>query len=221
MHRLVPLLMAAGALALAGCSRHDEANPKPVASAGTATTDTTPAAGAAVTPGANGQVINGNGPAGNANAANTSGTSTAGNTNMSGAGTAGGTAGNPGSTGSTSAAAGTSGTGGTAGANAAGTGSAAAASGSGGAAGAGDLAMGKTVYSQTCVACHGAGVAGAPKFGDKAAWAPRIAKGKATLYDHALHGFQGQAGTMPPRGGSSDTDAQVKAAVDYMVSQAK
>jgi cytochrome c5 len=71
------------------------------------------------------------------------------------------------------------------------------------------------------VACHGAGIAGAPKYGDKAAWAPRIAQGSNVLYDHALKGFQGKAGVMPPKGGSSAPDADVKAAVDYMVAAAK
>lgn len=81
---------------------------------------------------------------------------------------------------------------------------------------------GKSVYDASCVACHGTGVAGAPKFGDKAAWKDRIAKGTATLYDHAIKGFQGKAGFMPPKGGNASlADADVKAAVDYMVSKAK
>ena len=81
---------------------------------------------------------------------------------------------------------------------------------------------GKTVYDQTCAACHAAGIAGAPKFGDKAAWKDRIAKGNATLHEHAIKGFQGKAGVMPPKGGNmSVPDADVKAAVDYMVSKAK
>jgi cytochrome c5 len=78
------------------------------------------------------------------------------------------------------------------------------------------------VFDTACTACHGAGIAGAPKFGDKAAWAPRIAEGTNTLYTHALQGFQGKGGVMPPKGGySSLSDADVKAAVDYMVSAAK
>lgn len=80
---------------------------------------------------------------------------------------------------------------------------------------------GKQLYSSTCVACHGAGIAGAPKFGDKAAWAPRLQQGQNVLYEHALKGFQGKAGMMPPKGGSSAPDADVKAAVDYMVAAAK
>jgi len=81
---------------------------------------------------------------------------------------------------------------------------------------------GKNIYETTCVACHGAGIAGAPKFGDKAAWQPRIAEGANTLYAHALQGFQGKSGVMPPKGGNTTlADADVKAAVDYMVSAAK
>jgi cytochrome c5 len=81
--------------------------------------------------------------------------------------------------------------------------------------------VGKKLYDTTCVACHGAGIAGAPRFGDKAAWAPRIAQGNATLYDHAIKGFQGKAGVMPAKGGSTAPDADVKAAVDYMAGAAK
>jgi cytochrome c5 len=81
---------------------------------------------------------------------------------------------------------------------------------------------GKKVFDTACTACHGAGIAGAPKFGDKAAWAPRIAQGINLLDTHALQGFQGKAGVMPPKGGyASLSDADVKAAVDYMVSAAK
>jgi len=80
---------------------------------------------------------------------------------------------------------------------------------------------GKTLYGQVCIACHGAGIAGAPKLGDKATWAPRLAQGTAILYQHAIAGFQGKAGVMPPKGGSSAPDADIKAAVDYMLSTAK
>lgn len=84
------------------------------------------------------------------------------------------------------------------------------------------MADGKATYSQTCGVCHATGVAGAPKFGDKAAWAPRIAQGSATLHDHAIKGYQGKAGMMPPKGGNAALgDADVKAATDYMVSQAR
>lgn len=80
---------------------------------------------------------------------------------------------------------------------------------------------GKKLFESTCQACHGSGIAGAPKFGDKAAWAPRLKQGKATLYEHALKGFQGKAGMMPPKGGSTASDEDVKAAVDYMAAAAK
>ena len=85
-----------------------------------------------------------------------------------------------------------------------------------------DSSKGKTVYEATCAVCHGAGVAGAPKFADKAAWAPRVAQGADMLHNHALKGFQGKVGVMPPKGGNGAlSDADVIAAVDYMVSQAK
>jgi cytochrome c5 len=78
----------------------------------------------------------------------------------------------------------------------------------------------KLVYETACMACHGMGLAGAPKFGDKGAWGPRIAAGKPTLYKHAIEGFQGSVGFMPAKGGRSDlSDDTVKSAVDYMVSQ--
>ena len=81
---------------------------------------------------------------------------------------------------------------------------------------------GEQVYNTTCVACHGPGLAGAPKFGDKAAWAPRIAQGMDTLHKHALEGFTGKSGVMPPKGGmTSVTDGSIMAAVDYMVGKAK
>ena len=79
-------------------------------------------------------------------------------------------------------------------------------------------AEGKAVYDTACFACHATGVAGSPKLGDKAAWAPRIAQGAETLYTTALNG----KGAMPPKGGNmSLDDAKVKAAVDYMVSQSQ
>lgn len=77
---------------------------------------------------------------------------------------------------------------------------------------------GEGIYKAGCAACHSAGIAGAPKSGDKAAWAPRIAQGKPTLYEHAIKGYIGKAGAMPAKGGNSAlADADVKAAVDYMV----
>jgi len=77
---------------------------------------------------------------------------------------------------------------------------------------------GKAVFEQACFACHGTGAAGAPKFGDKAAWGPRIEKGLDTLYSHALNGFN----AMPPRGGRADLDDDsVKAAAKYMIDHGK
>lgn len=78
------------------------------------------------------------------------------------------------------------------------------------------LAKGEAVFNQTCQACHAAGVLGAPKLGDSAAWGPRVAKGIDTLHGSALNGFK----MMPPRGGNAMLkDPEVQAAVDYMVSK--
>lgn len=76
---------------------------------------------------------------------------------------------------------------------------------------------GKKVYDTYCAACHVAGVAGAPKFGDKAAWAPRIATGMDTLYSAVIKG----KGAMPAKGGSPASDDDIKAAVQYMVAAAR
>lgn len=82
--------------------------------------------------------------------------------------------------------------------------------------------VGKKVYGNVCAMCHAAGVAGAPKPGDKADWGPRIAQGNDVLYKHALEGFTGKKGMMPARGGSTTlSDDEVKAAVDFMVAQSK
>lgn len=77
---------------------------------------------------------------------------------------------------------------------------------------------GKQVFDSTCMACHATGAAGAPKVGDKAAWAPRIAQGMATLAKNAVTGIR----AMPPRGTcAACSDDDLKAAVDYMVGQSK
>ncbi len=76
---------------------------------------------------------------------------------------------------------------------------------------------GKKVYDAYCAACHVAGVAGAPKFGDKAAWAPRIATGMDALYSSVIKG----KGAMPAKGGSPASDDDLKAAVQFMVAAAK
>ncbi|HXN10925.1 MAG TPA: c-type cytochrome [Steroidobacteraceae bacterium] len=81
---------------------------------------------------------------------------------------------------------------------------------------------GMELFQAVCSACHAAGLAGAPKAGDKSAWSPRIAQGKATLYQHALGGFNGKAGVMPAKGGRTDLpDDLIKQGVDYMVSLAQ
>ena len=81
---------------------------------------------------------------------------------------------------------------------------------------------GKSAFDAACSACHGTGIAGAPRVGDKAAWAPRLAKGGATLEKHALEGFQGEAGVMPAKGGRTDLpDDIVRQAVEYMVAQSR
>lgn len=81
-----------------------------------------------------------------------------------------------------------------------------------------DLEKGKTVYDTACFACHMTGAAGAPKLGDQALWAPRIAKGLETLTHNAINGI----GTMPPKGGRVDLpDADIASAVVYMIEQAK
>ena len=82
----------------------------------------------------------------------------------------------------------------------------------------GDSAKGKSVYETSCAACHSAGVAGAPKTGDKAAWAPRLKTGKDALYAAVIKG----KGAMPPKGGNGSlADADIKAAVDYLTGLAK
>ena len=79
-------------------------------------------------------------------------------------------------------------------------------------------AIGDKVYQAACAMCHTAGIAGAPKFGDKGAWKVRIAQGPSVLHEHALKGIR----MMPAKGGNAAlVDAEVMAAVDYMVSRSK
>jgi len=81
---------------------------------------------------------------------------------------------------------------------------------------------GQKVYESACVACHGTGIAGAPKVGNAGLWATRIAKGLDTLYASAINGVQGSAGVMPAKGGNAAlSNAEVKAAVDYIVAHSK
>ena len=83
------------------------------------------------------------------------------------------------------------------------------------------LAVGEGVVKKTCAMCHQTGAAGAPMIGNKGDWGPRIAQGKDTLYKHALEGFNGNKGAMPPKGANPAlTPEEVKSAVDYMVSKA-
>jgi len=81
---------------------------------------------------------------------------------------------------------------------------------------------GPQVYNSACLACHGAGIGGAPILGDAAAWAPRITQGADVLKDHAINGYTGQVGYMPAKGGRIDlSDEEVADAVEYMVSEAQ
>ncbi|HWS27852.1 MAG TPA: c-type cytochrome [Xanthomonadales bacterium] len=76
---------------------------------------------------------------------------------------------------------------------------------------------GEGVYKKACITCHGTGLAGAPKLGDAADWAPRIAQGEALLFEHATKGFTGKKGMMPPKGGFVTlSDDEVRAAIAYM-----
>lgn len=80
------------------------------------------------------------------------------------------------------------------------------------------LKTGAEVFAAQCSACHAAGVAGAPKFGDKAAWGPRVGQGVDTLVQHVVAG----KGAMPPKGGAANaSEGDIRAAVQYMVDAAK
>ena len=81
---------------------------------------------------------------------------------------------------------------------------------------------GEETYKTICSACHATGMGGAPKVGDHAAWAARIAQGKPTLYEHALKGYQGKNGMMPAKGGRADLpDDLIRETVDYVVKLAQ
>ena len=83
-----------------------------------------------------------------------------------------------------------------------------------------NLKNGEEVYVAVCASCHDSGVAGAPKTGDKAAWAARLSEGMGLRYLHSLKGYHGKAGVMPARGGRADLPVElVKQSVDYMVSR--
>lgn len=77
---------------------------------------------------------------------------------------------------------------------------------------------GPVIYRHVCAACHATGVAGAPRLGDKGAWAPRLAAGRAAMLTSVLRG----KGQMPPKGGNASlTDEDVKTALDYMLEMAR
>ena len=81
---------------------------------------------------------------------------------------------------------------------------------------------GPQVYNTACLACHGAGIGGAPILGDAAQWVERISQGADTLKQHAIEGFTGSSGYMPPKGGRIDlSDDEVAAAVDYMIGESQ
>ncbi|WNO09017.1 cytochrome c5 family protein [Teredinibacter sp. KSP-S5-2] len=93
-----------------------------------------------------------------------------------------------------------------------------AAAPAGDAAGAGGARSGEDIYKSKCTTCHATGAANAPKLGDVAAWAPRIAKGVDVLYVSAISGFNG----MPAKGLCFDcSDDDLKATVDYMINNSK
>lgn len=83
------------------------------------------------------------------------------------------------------------------------------------------LAIGQKVFKGTCSICHKSGLNGAPRMGNKKDWEPRIAQGKEVLYDHSINGYRGKRGSMPSRGSNPRlSEAEVKAAVDYIVEHA-
>lgn len=79
---------------------------------------------------------------------------------------------------------------------------------------------GPQVYNEACITCHGAGIGGAPTLADSGSWAPRIEQGLDTLRQHAIEGYTGEAGYMPPKGGRLDlSDEEIHAAIDYMLGE--
>lgn len=81
---------------------------------------------------------------------------------------------------------------------------------------------GHEIFGKLCHACHETGAGGAPRISDKATWAPRVAEGEDTLVRHAIEGYTGKSGVMPPKGGNPAlTDDQVRATVEWMLTQVK
>lgn len=81
---------------------------------------------------------------------------------------------------------------------------------------------GPQVYNEACITCHGNGIGGAPVITNSEAWEPRIAQGLDTLRQHAIEGYTGSAGYMPPKGGRLDlSDEEVYGAIDFMISEAQ
>ncbi len=81
---------------------------------------------------------------------------------------------------------------------------------------------GAQVYNQACLACHGAGIGGAPVMGDADAWSARLDQGLDTLREHAINGYQGSAGYMPPKGGRLDlSDEEINDAIDFILAESK
>lgn len=82
------------------------------------------------------------------------------------------------------------------------------------------MLTGPQVYNEACIACHGAGIGGAPTLADGANWAPRIEQGLEVVRQHAIEGFTGSAGYMPPKGARMDlSDQEIYDAVDYMLGE--
>ena len=81
---------------------------------------------------------------------------------------------------------------------------------------------GPQVYNEACITCHGSGIGGAPVVGDVPGWSARIGQGNDLLYGHAIDGYTGSAGYMPPKGGRLDlSDQEIRDAVDYMVNESQ
>lgn len=81
---------------------------------------------------------------------------------------------------------------------------------------------GPQVYNAACIACHGSGIGGAPIVGDAAAWTERLGQGNDTLYLHAIEGYTGSSGFMPPKGGRLDlSDEEIQGAVDFMTAESQ